>query len=352
MPANSGKQLILGVEPTASTWGTAVAPTTGDLVLPSQIGPLIEQADMIPDPSSGYAWNEYIDKCRQNNNPELTIPMRWDGRLWTLIAQIMGLDTKTGSEDPYTHTITLLDAIDGSDLFSTMAAQLGPAGSELIFEWPALKPYGFTIEGPDGNGYTNVTIRCLADTVLLGSDATTDADDFDNMTHITLDSVLPGIIPAGLGRFRMNDASGDALAAGDTIKLGSFNLTFNRNISQEFVTRGTGNEFLSDEPIEDGIPEGTLNIVINDLNNLDNFDDYQAETEKKAELFFYYDANHDITISIPCMKLTQPDGSVGGASRIPQNLTYMLMKAQSNPTGMAFSNWQIVLRTETATAYE
>jgi hypothetical protein len=353
MGSITGKSLIVAVEETTSTWGTLVAVGATDQVLCSQIGPLIDKSDMIPDPTAGHAWHQYIERCRKNVKPELILPLRWDGRFWSLIAQIMGLDSKSGSADPYTHLITLIESIDGSDLFSAMAAQLGPAGGELLFEWPSIKPYGFTIEGPDGSGYMQLTIRMVADRVNVGADCTTTTSNIDNVTHISLDSALPPIVPFGNMRFRMNARSGSALGAGDVIKIKSMNLTFNRGIDAEWNTRGVATkEWESDEPIEDGIPEGTLRIELGDLNALTYLEAFQDETEQKCDLFFTYDADHDINIEIPCMKLIDPDASINGPARIPQVLNFQLMESLANPTGMAFNNWQITARTETAIAYE
>jgi hypothetical protein len=353
MGAITGKSLIVAVEETTSVWGSIVVPGATDAVLVSQIGPLIDKSDMIPDPTAGHAWHQYIEKCRKNVKPELIMPLRWDGRFWSLIAMIMGLDTKTGSADPYTHSLSLLEAIDGSDLFASMAAQLGPASGELLFEWPALKPYGFTIEGPDGSGYMQLTIRNVGDCVNIGADCTVTTSNIDNVTHISLDSVLPPIVPFGNMRFRINGFSGGALGSGDVVKIKNMNFTFNRGIDSEWNTRGAAaQEWESDEPIEDGIPEGTLRIELGDLNALTYLEAFQDETEQKADLFFTYDADHDILIEIPRMKLIDPDGAINGPARIPQTLNFQLMEALAAPTGMTATNWNIVVRSETAIAYE
>src|SRR4030042_1280880 len=159
MAAITGKSAIVCYEQTPSTWGSAVDAGAGDEVKCESIGPLVDPRDVLPDPSAGDAWHARIGNGRKNVGPELVIPLRWSGRLYSFIAQLMGLDSKTGSGDPYTHTISLLDAIDGSDNFGSLALQLGPAAGELLYQWPSVKPAGITIEGPDGSGYMKIHVR-------------------------------------------------------------------------------------------------------------------------------------------------------------------------------------------------
>jgi hypothetical protein len=358
MAAITAGSLIVAYDEGASTWGTAGTVGANDQILTSDFGPLIDPAEMVPNISSGYEWNEYIQRCRRTVTPELTIPLRWSGRLWSFVAQCLGLDTKTGSEDPYTHTMTLLNAIDASDLFGTLAAQLGPSGGELIFEWPAVKPTGFTIEGPDGNGYMALSVRTIADKCLLGGDATNDSSAFDNVTHLQMGSALPVIVPFGLLRFRINTRSGDALDSGDEVKVRRFSWKFDRNMSQEWVSRGSvANQWATDEPIEDTKEDSglhTLEIEIGDIPSLTWLETYQDQTEQKVEAYWALDADHDIKIEWPCLKLMVPDLRATGKNRIPETLTFSAMKAQSAPTGMPDLTLpvKLTLRDPHDTAYE
>ncbi len=353
MAAITGKSAIIAYEQTTSTWGTAVDAGAGDEVKVESMSPLIDPRDVIPDPSAGDTWHARIENGRKNVAPELVIPLRWSGRLYSFIAQLMGLDTKTGSSDPYTHTISLVDAIDGSDNFGSLAGQLGPAAGELLFQWPTVKPVGFTIEGPDGSGYMKLTVRTIADSLLLGTDSGMNATDFDSVTHLTLDSVVPPIIPFGNLRFRINAQGGAALAAGDNTRIKRFSLTFNRGFDREWVTRGAAaNEWETHEPIENGVPEQTLQIELGDLGALTWLEAFQDETEYKAEAYFAYDADHDLKIEFPRLRLSVPDVGISGVNRIPQTLTFMPMLAAAAPTGMTCTNWDLILRDEHGTAYE
>lgn len=337
-------------QPGNPTWGTAVAPGALDEVLCESLGPLIDPADIIPDPSAGYQWHEQIDRGRKNVTPELVIPMRYSGRLWSFVAQLMGLDTITGSSDPYTHTMTLLDCIGGSDLFGTLGGEIG---GDLIHEWASLKPAGFTISGPDGNGYMSLVVRTLCDTVNLAGDATIVGSDFDAATHIALSAVLPPIIPFGALKFQMNDQSGADVTGTTAIDVKSVEFTFNRGIGPEFVSRGAvANQWESAEPNEEGIPEQTLKIELADLDALTYMENYQDKTTKKAQLYWQLTSDHNFTMQFPGLHPVVPEGAISGPSRIPQVLNYQCKKALAAPTGMAFTNWQFVLKDGHDTAYE
>jgi len=349
----TSKSLIVGIEQTASTWGTPVAVGANDLVLVNGLGPLLPPAEIVPDPSAGYAWHKYIEKCRENVTPEITMPMRYSGRLWSPVAQCMGLDTKTGSEDPYTHVFSLLEAINGSDLFSTIVAQLGPSGSEMLFEWPSATPTGFTIDGPDGDGYMSLSVGFIADTVNLGADCTNTTSDIDNLTHMEISSALPGVIPFGSLSFRLNSHAGGALAGGDALKIRHFTFSFKRGFGPEWTARGAlAQAWQSDEPVEEGIPEMSLMIELGDLNDLTHLEYYDDETALKCDATWTLSGDHYVKLEIPKMFPAVPDANAEGASRIPQTLNYMVMEALSNPTGMSFNLPQLTVSDPNDTAYE
>jgi len=346
MAAKTGRSVIAAYEPSASTWGTAVAPGALDGLIVKNLSPLKEPAEMHPEAAAGYQWHENIDKCRITTAPEVMMDLRWSNRQWSFIAQCLGLDTVSDTD---THTMTCIDAIDGSDNFGTLAAEVG---GSLIHEWPSVKPVGFTIEGPNGEGYLDLTVRTIADCHLQGADATSAAGDFDAVTYMQIDSALSKKIPFGALRFRLNTDAG-ALDGDDDLNIKSFNLTFDRQLSQEWVNReALADAWKTAEPIEDGIPVCTFNFELGDYNAQTYIDMLQDETTFKAELYFQYTATENLTISIPSMKVVDSDVSVSGPNRMPQNIQGQMMKASSNPTGMSNTLLYMVLQDEQTAAYE
>jgi len=344
--AITARSTIVGIENAVTTWGTAYPPTTLDMVLLESLGPLIDPSEIIPDPAAGYAWVQYLDKCRKNVAPEINAVLRYSSRLWSLVAQCMGTDTPGGGSDPYSHVLTLKDAIDGVDYWCTVAGQLGPSAGELLFEWPSVKPVGFTIEGPNGQGYMGLSVRTIADTLKLGGDCTTSTANIDALTHMANAGVLSPMVPFGGARFRLNAQGGGALAAGDNLAIKRFAFTFDRVFDREWATRNAyANEWETAEPIEGGIPAQSLVIELGDLNALTYLEAFQDETEYKAEMYFQLSANHDIKFEFPRLRVfnAEPD-PVSGANRIKQTLNFLPMLASAAPTGMTCTNWQITVR--------
>jgi len=348
----TSKSAILAYEQTTSTWGNIVVPTIGDMILAENFGPLVDPREVVPDPAAGYAWYEVIKNARKNVRPEINMIARYSGRMWSFLAQLMGLDSKSGSGDPYIHEISLLDAIDGSDMFGSLAGQLGPAAGELLFEYPAVKPIGITFEGPDGQGYMRLIIRTICNAMRMGADCTVTTANIDAVTHMQISSALPAQVPFGALRLRLNWVAG-ALSASDNLAVKKVSFVFDRGFDAEWASRNAqANEWESAEPIENGIPKQSLEIELGDLNALTYLEAFQDETEAKAELFWSLDANHDIKIEIPRMRLDVPDANISGQGRIPQTLKFMPMKASAAPTGMTCTNWQITIRDPNAVAYE
>ena len=344
----TGRDVTVAYEQTPSTWGTAIAPTALDGLIVTSVGPLVPVAEMHPDDAPGYDHVEVIDKCRVTVNPEIVMPLRFTGRCWSFIAHCMGLDNKTGEEDPYTHTMTMNSAIDGSDSFGTLAVEVGT----LIHEWQSVKVTGFTLEGPDDKGFVTLTVRTIADDLLLGADATTDGDDFDNVTYMQMDSAMGKKVPSGALRFRMNTDAG-ALDADDNVAISSFSLSMDRGFEPEWVNRQAyADEWKTAEPIESGSPVVTLGITLNDYSALTHNEAYQDETTMKAELYFGYDATHYIQIDLPLMKYMPPEIAVNSNARIPQQLNFQMMKASANPTGMSSTIMRMVMLDEQTNAYE
>jgi len=344
---------IVAYEQTASTWGTLVAPTTLDQILITGGLPLSENREVTPDQAAGWSWNQYTHLGKKDLDFTLNMPLRYGSRIWSFVAQIMGTDTKTGSADPYTHTMALLDAIDGLDNFGSLCAQLGPAAGELLMEWPSVKPYGFTISGPNGQGFVDLSVKLRANKMNMGADCTVTTGNFDSVTHETIDSVLAPMVPFGALRFRMNGQTGAALGASDNLALKSFSFSFNRKIDAEWVNRQAyASQWETAEPIEDGIPESNLQIVLGDYNALTYMEAFQDSTEQKAEFYFALDADHDIKLEFPRLKFNNPEASISGQGRIPQTLKFDPLLASAAPTGMTLTNWGLIVRTENATAYE
>jgi len=337
-------------EETPSTWGTPVAPGEYDEVKLISLRPLIDESEMIPDPSAGYAWIMNMKRGRRFVNPNIVIPFRWSGRFWSMITHLMGTDSITGS-GPYIHTITQVDSIDGSDLFGTLTAILGLNTAQFLFEWPSLKIHRIIIEGPDNVGYMRMTVRTIGDDFHIGTDCTTVVSDMESVTHIQLDSALPSIVPFQNVRFRINDESRDALDSDDIVPIKKLRIEFGRPLQRTWKSRaGYTHEWETSEPIENGLSRHLVEVTFGDIANLTNLENVQDGTFKKADLFWSYSGDHDIKFEFPSLVPEIPE-VIGARGRIPQHLRFRPKEAASNPSGMAFNRWQITMRDDYSSAY-
>lgn len=339
-------------EHTASTWGTAVEPGQYDEIKAIDLGPLGEMREINVSKESGYQWHQYAPVGKKKVEPEIKMNLRYSGREWSFLAQLMGLDTVGGSP-PYAHVLSLVDAIDGADAFGTLAAILGYSTVGLRFEWPSLKPVRVAITGPDKFGYMEMTVKGIADRLNLGTDTTTDKSDFTNVTHMELNSALAPIVPFGGMRFRANAQGGAALDTADILSVISWGVEFERKFDLEHKTRNIYvNQWETAEPIENGIPSQKLFFEFGDLNNLTFAERFQDKTELKADALFQLDANYSILFEFPRLRLSNIDPWIRSQGRIKYKVELQPMLASATPTGMSCANWQVTVTDNNGSAYE
>jgi len=341
----------IAYEQTNSIWGTAVAPGSGDQILVKDLRGLIEGREILFNKASGYAWNEAFELGRKLIEPEIEAQLRYSGRQWSFVAQLMGLDSLAGA-DPYEHKMILLDQIDGSDLFGSLYAVLGMTTVGLRFEWPSVKPKKISIFGPDEHGYVSIIAGMIADHLKYGSDCAFTISDMSSVTHLQLNGGLPPAIPFGCLRFRANNFADSALGSNDIIPVKKFQIDLERRYGQEFTGQGSVNlKWSSAEPIESGIPIQKLTIDLGDL-AFAWLESFQDETIKKADLYFQLDANYNLLIQYPALKVEKSEPTIVGDQRIGQRIEMLPMKVSAAPDGMSCTNWQIILNDANGTAYE
>jgi len=317
-----------------TTWGTAEQVTVNDKLLINSVNTLIEARNNFPDPSLGWRWNQDMIQGAKLIETEIHIDPRFSGRHWSFLAQIMGTDTVTGT-GPYTHTITIRDAIDGLNLFGTFVVR---QSLELnnVTEYTSLKGHYFELSGPSPTGFMQLITKGIVSRTALGADAVNSASDMDDITHILLDSKLPDIMPFGCSDIRINNFSGDALDDADRIVVSSLSFGIQRKLSQEQVSRNDyAYQWETAEPIEDGIPFLGLAVHIPDF-ALGYSENYQDGQMKKMDITWNYDDTYSVKLQIPSMKINAIEDSYDAGRRIYQMVRFEILKALSNPSGMAF----------------
>jgi hypothetical protein len=339
----------LAYQPNGETWGTASVPGENDEVKAVSFGPLLQVQDVIPDPCSGWVFHTYFIMARKHVRPEIRIPLRYSGRFWSFVAQLMGSDQVSGS-DPYTHLMTLIEAIDGANLYGTLAASFGTVATGVV-EWPSVKPTGFSISGPDDGGFMTLLVRGLGDRIGIDGDAVTTYANMTAVTHIQQSSALPLRVPFGGLRLRLNDQTGSALSASDYMKVKKVEFAFDRMFGQEFCSRGSqSRQWETDEPIENGIPDTRLTLLLPDM-EMSKLKAHADGTQKKADLYFQLSADYDVLIEMPLLQPIPTAVNKEGQGRLSHEIAFAVGRAVANPTGMAFSDWRLTLRDGWGTSY-
>jgi len=323
----TGRELIIGLKKTAA-WGTALAcgATDGVLILSESIKQTIED---LADDSLGAYFHHQTDKGKRNVAGNLEAYMRYEG-LDVALALIMGtagVPTIQGATAAYINSYVMANEIYG--LFATLAML---KKSDVVHEFPSIKLHGFTLSG-EMYAPMKITLNTLPDKLVTDSVINTAA----TMANVTYPDKSNRIIMNSDTTVKINDKSAIALADGDKVYPASFELTFNRPLEGDIVVGAEG----IDEPIGTGFPEATLKLTFPkyDDANHDFFADWEAFTEKKAEIYLkgtliedtYY---YDFKITMPNLKVTDVDTPAAGPGKIPNSLTFRLLGTDSAPLGM------------------
>lgn len=319
----------------ATTYGTAVSGGAGNKLV-AEITPNFN-VDILAPRMIGSGKNMIDTATRGNFKPTLDLVM--DGRyrdcMAFILAQFMGTSgapvEQTGGQQDYKHTITFNTTLNAK--YGTLAYDTGTA---TLIEFPsvAASDISFTLE--DAPGIIEFGASMLANTAVITGAVNTNA----SMLAATLvDSEV--IAYAFEDTFRMNAASGGSLSGSDQYNITSYQLSLSR--PQEMIgeiksTTGNG------EPIESGLFEGTLTLGVKSLEDHAKFTEWAAETPQKCSLNIQgtqigSGVNKALTINIPRMLLVQePSYNLTSEGINPLTLTYRILQASANPTGMS-STW-------------
>ena len=337
MPQLSGRNSIIGLSKGAA-WGTPIALAALDGILPFGIDRIALDGETVPDDSIGN-WVEMqeVDLIRHISNPQITLPLRREGMLWRFVSHLIGDDTITGPVgNVYQHTMNWLDE---STLFSCMGLEINETASPgHIVEWASLKTVGVVFE-PDGEGFWQMVVSTIGDTINIGSDATNTDTEFDLITYATKTKRIGFRETA----FRINAQAGAALASGDIVKCSNIavNLIRPYPADGELVTRGasTGAELTTDEPIREGYATGmVLSFTDPDYTTEALLDEFHDEAEQKADITITKTIGSDahvLLMQMPRLHPISPEVAIERGSRIPMTRNFMMKDATAAPTGMS-----------------
>ena len=315
----------------AATWNTAVACGANDgiLILPST---LKKDNTVDVDDSEGTFFAKDGDLGAIKVEGDLSMYLRYDS-LDVMIAQAMGIagvPTIQGATTAYAYTYKPSSNTDGK--FGTLAKYM----KNYIEEHTSAKVAGFAIKGEFGKALT-ITFKLICINKVADSTVNT-TTTFNNVTF----SEVANRVRFAQGVFRMNAASGAALAVGDRIYPSSFEFSFQRKLAgvygQYKYTSGNNTQDLIDEPTNDGPPELSLKLEFPRHTSSTYLTILGGDTRQKMDITFtggliastYY---RTFTLQFPHLQLINDDPA-DAAGIIKEPLEFKVHGCNTAPMGM------------------
>jgi len=337
----------------AGTWRTGVVFGATDGILPETISPITLQGDKIPIESIGISDVEFMKILAVNANPTLTFIMRWSGMFWAFLAHWMGDDTMVFAASIATHdmnyqTRSTLNAI-------TMGARIDDNNSKIL-EWPSLKPQQI-IMAPNTDGFWEMQIVCMGNTIEANADAANGSVEFDAVTYITKAREL--CVRANL--FRINTGAGGLASPTDDRNVQDLTITLERPLVNDRPTEGTvakgGAQVQIPEPVQDGPTIVTVGFNEPDFIDFASLvDEFKDDTEFKADLKYAETVNslaYQSLMEFALMEYMPPEANIDRQARVPLQREFRCITAQATPTGMQTANpIHVELKNEDNLTYE
>lgn len=315
-----------------STFGTAVSGGAGNKLL-ATIDPNFNVEEIIPK-MIGSGQSMINIASRGNFVPSLKIDM--DGRyrdcMAFFLAQFFGTagapTEQTGGQADYKHTITHNSSLNAKWL--TVAYE---SSSATVIEYPSCAVTDFTLSVEDAPGLVAFSANLWCNNALITGTTNTNA----SMASATLvDSEPIGF--AFDDTFRINSSSGGSLSGSDQYNITGWSLRLSRpQASKGEIKASTGNG----QPVETGMFEGELTIKVKELADHARFTEWAAETAQKCRLDIQgtqigSGVNKALTIYLPKMlQIAEPKYPLQSEGVNDLTLTYRILEASANPTGMS-----------------
>lgn len=263
---------------------------------------------------------------------------RYDDHQYVLDALAMGSpsvtlsNSATGQTPSYIHVIDLAASTDGLGITAAVDKVL------FVDELTSAKVYGFMEKEGDG-GVMDRSYK------LLGSKPT-------NISSINIRSTVNGASFVALsnrvfrnqGVFRLNIQGGSSLAAGDAIKIESWDFTFERPQDGPHVY---GQDYIH-EPADNGFPTVQFKVKFPRMTTISASSLYAAlrtpNVVFKSDLTFQGVFINSVDrykrlYQFPHVELDETNGfEVEGATQVKPEATFTAKLATSSPSGMPFVN--------------
>jgi len=354
MPPITGKLQRVGFKK-AATWNTAVAIGAGNEVSMLK-GQTKRTAPVKVDESRGSSFSKDGTAGEIKAEAPYQFNLRYIG-LDVLIAMFMGIagaPAQQGATTAYKHIFKWNPDVYG--LFVTIAKLMG--SGTYIEEAPTAKVSGLTLSGQVGSDPLQLAVDFIGSNKEVASSVNTLAT-FASATLPTGANLNPVMFSHLV--FRMNAASGAALAGGDTIYPNKFTLSLKRNMAGKYTgqyrTSGANPQDLIDEPTNEGNPELKLTLEFPTHTSATYLTDLGNDSRKKldvtatgAQIAAPYNFQH--LLQMPHLQM-EDDNVTDDDGRIVEPVNFILHGAAAAPTGMTGITdplWWTVINTRTTDA--
>lgn len=316
----------------ASTFGTAVDGGAGDKA-PFQITPNFGVDELtVQQIGTGVTFEDFA--ARGNFKPTLSLSgdAGYANTMDFIIAAMFGTASisseLTASQGDYRHTITWNTT--SNQKYLTCAYE---SSTTTVIEYPSCSVTSISLNADEAPGILQFSAEMIANNAVITSTTNTNAD-LQAATIHDRERIAFGFDDL----FRINTASGSTLSGSDNVAITSFALTLNRPQDMIGEIRGSAG---NSAPIDTDISTGTLTVTLKELADHTWFTIWSAETPQKATLNIQgtqigSGQNRAITIYLPRLVLVQePDYAITSAGVNPVTLTFKIIAASSNPSGMS-----------------
>jgi hypothetical protein len=318
-----------------TTWGTPVAiGASCGLWLTSirynQIG-----KNVLPDPSlTGKAWGNPPRVGVHLNEVRIAGLARYGYNFPFLMALVMGSDS-AGAGPPYAHSLTLGDRLT---LFATLVVREVLNGSTTKFlEFASLMAEELTVRWSAGGEMT-------FELVLIGGklDRASAVNTSTQWANVTFPDSPKTILPAVDGRFRINAQGGAGLGGGDELNPLTAEIRIRRPLARDHVLSTTLAGLIA-LPVPSDVAEVTMMLEFPERGGVGSYitaeqsfmDDFDAETERKADLLFTLTSNNKVLIELPRLRVVaHPSLETPERGRTPNQVVFQAFEPTAAPTGM------------------
>lgn len=237
------------------------------------------------------------------------------------LAFVFGTNSTAGTQAPYTHTMTVLDDVEG--VYGTLAIK---ADALEVHEYPSVKFNGFDLSASAGEP-AKITFNLIPNDLNLNTSSGNNT--LTTMTNVTFPSDTERALFSQL-TVRCA-ASTTTLTSGHAVALEGVSVSFSRSL-QGKVTTGSGNVIAEPQPQDFVSVTGSFTVPYHDATAASFHAWAIAKTELHADIKFAGSSSKEFNVYLSGIQLDgKPSVGGPGAANVTFNFTaHAIATAQTN----------------------